>query len=65
MAEKIDPVDQNLFDSQPICNQECFSKLDDALLKLPRELYIERLIEQENNCEETISMYRNILVNRA
>ena len=65
MAENIDPVVQNLFDSQPICNQGYFSKLDDALLNLPRELNIERLIEQANNCEETISMYRNILVNRA
>lgn len=39
--------------------------MDNALLNLPRELYIDRLIEQTNNCDETISMYRNILVNKA
>ena len=54
-----------MFDSQPIGNQEFFSKLDNILLNLPRELYIDRLIEQSNNCDETISMYRNILVNKA
>ncbi|MEW8548806.1 MAG: hypothetical protein AB2693_35350 [Candidatus Thiodiazotropha sp.] len=65
IAEQIDLIDQSVSESQPICNQEFFSKLDDTLLNLPRELYIERLVELSNNCEETISMYRNILVKRA
>ena len=53
------------FDSQPVCNQEFFKMLDETLASKPREIYIELLIEKTNNCEETISMYRNILVNRA
>ena len=65
VAEKFDPVDQNAFDSQPVCNQEFFSKLDNNLQNLPREIYIDRIIEQTNNCDETISYYRNILVNKA
>ena len=65
VAEKYDPVDQTTFDSQPICNQEFFRKLDNNLQNLPREIYIDRIIEQTNNCDETISMYRNILVNKA
>ena len=65
LAEKYDPEDQSAFDSQPICNQEFFSKLDTDLQNLPRQLYIDRLIEQTKNCDETISMYRNIIVNKA
>lgn len=65
ISEKADIIDQNVSESQPDCNQEFFSKLDDTLYNLPRELYIERLVDLSNNCEETISMYRNILVKRA
>ena len=52
-------------DSQPICNQEFFKLIDQALEGEPRDLYIESLIEKSNNCEETIAMYRSILVKRA
>lgn len=65
ISDKVDTIDQSVSESQPVCNQEFFSKLDDTLLNLPRELYIERLVDQSNNCEETISVYRNILVKRA
>ena len=58
-------VNEHDTDSQPICNQEFFTHIDQALEGEPRELYIESLIEKSNNCEETIAMYRSILPRRA
>ena len=63
-AEKLD-TEPSTYESQLMCNQEFFNKLDEALCNLLRELYTDRLIEQTNNCEDTISMYRNILAKRA
>ena len=63
-AEKLD-TEPSTYERQLMCNQEFFNKLDEALCNLPRELYTDRLIEQTNNCEDTISMYRNIFAKRA
>ena len=59
------PAEQTISESQPICNQEFFCKLDEILVNLPRDLYVEQLVEQTNNCEETIAMYRSILAKKA
>ena len=53
------------FDSQPIPNQEFFVLLDNDLCNKPRDLYIDKLIEKTNNCEDTIATYRHILAKRA
>ena len=59
------PAEQTISESQPICNQEFFCKLDEILINLPRDLYVEQLVDQTNNCEETIAMYRSILAQKA
>ena len=59
------PAEQTISESRPICNQELFCKLDEILINLQRDLYIEQLIDQANNCEETNAMYRSILEQKA
>ena len=59
------PAEQTISESQPICNQEFFYKLDEIPVNLPGDLYVEQVVEKTNNCEETIAMYRSILAKKA
>ena len=65
---------QVYFDSQPsessqvsefVPNQEFYAMLDKELLNLPKDAYIEKLIEVSHNSDDTITWYRSVLCSRA
>ena len=58
-------INNQLCDSQPIPNQEFFTLLEQDLCNKPRDLFVDKLIEKTNNCEDTIATYRHILAKRA
>jgi hypothetical protein len=51
--------------SQPISNQHFFTQLDISLYNLSKYLYIDQLMKMTLGDEGNISMYRNILLQRA
>lgn len=58
-------LDATLFDSQPISNQQFFPLLDEKLFNMPKDMYVDTLRSETNDCEETINMYRSIQAKRA
>jgi len=51
--------------SQPICNQQYFTLLDDILTNLPKAIYITKLVQLCKRNDDDICLYRSILYKRA
>lgn len=67
-AEKYEPVSQDGQEynySQIPPNQEIYEQLDQALINQPRDIYIEKLIEQTQENEGYLECYRRLLYDRA
>lgn len=57
--------DTDFRDSQPVLNQQFYHMLDDVLFNLPKDLYIEKLLQLTKNNDDNICVYRSILLKRA
>lgn len=57
--------DDETIDSQPKCNQEYYTILDEILCNLPKVLYINKLVQLCHDNDDDVRLYRSIIHKRA